>query len=122
MSVDVARMHCATHAHEIEQGAHVSSARGRPWRRTATRMHQRLHRARDEAVVHEEVLVHVERRVTALEIAGTVAAHAVAQSEILCAGRGPDRVSLDESKPVERTLQRGWRKQATRDGGSSNFV
>jgi hypothetical protein len=41
-------------------------------------MHQGLHGTRDEAVVHEEVLVHVECGVTTIEIAGAIASHAMA--------------------------------------------
>jgi hypothetical protein len=85
-------------------------------------MHQGLHGARHEAVVHEEVLVDIELVVEPLEIAGAVADHAMAQREVLRTRRRPDRIGLDESKQVERALQRGGREKAIPNGSAPNFV
>jgi hypothetical protein len=67
-------------------------------------VHQHLHGARDKAVVHEEILVDVEPGIATLEIAGSVAGHAMTQREVLCPGRRPDGVGLHESHGVEGTL------------------
>ena len=55
---------------------------------------------RDEPVVDEKILVHVERRVAAFEIAGPIVGDAMAQRQILCARRSPDGISLDEAELV----------------------
>ena len=109
--VDLAWMHGAVRADEVEQRADVPAARRSPRRRTAARVHQRLHRAGDEAVVDEDVFVNVEARVATFEIAGAIARHAVTKREILRAGRRADRVRLDEAEHVECALQRGRRKR-----------
>ena len=120
--VHLARMHRAARADEVQQRAHVPAARRGPGRRTAARVHQRLHGAGDEAVVHEEVLVDVEAGIAALEIAGAVAGHAMAQREVLRARRRPDRVGLHEAERVERALQRGRREEAARDRRAPQVV
>ena len=109
-------------ADEVQQRAHVPAARRRPRRGAAARVHQRLHGAGDEAVVHEEVLVDVETGIATLEIAGAVAGHAMPQREVLRARRRPDRVGLHEAERVERALQRGRREQAARDGAAPQVV
>ncbi len=72
--VHLARMHRPPRAHEIQERAHVPAARRRPGRGTSARVHQDLHGAGDEAVVHEDVLVDVEPGIATLEITGAVAA------------------------------------------------
>ena len=74
-------------------------------------MHQGEHGARHEAVVDEHVLLDAERRVAALEVAGTVALDAVAQRQILRARRRADRVGLHEAQPVDGAFQRRQREE-----------
>lgn len=106
-------MHRTAGPHEIEQGTHVPSSRRRPVGATAARVHQDLHGAGHEAVVHEEVLVNVQTRIATLEIAGAVADHAMAQRQVLGPRRCPDGVRLHEAEEIQRALERGWRKEAT---------
>ena len=79
-------------------------------------MHEGLQGARQEAVVDEEVLLDVERRVEAFEVARSVALDAVPQRQVLRARRSADRVRLHEAQLLERTLQRGRREEAAGDG------
>ena len=72
MFVNLSGMDAATGADELDQGTHIPAARSRPWRGTAARMHQALQGVRHEAVVDEEVLMNIEVRVVALEIAGVL--------------------------------------------------
>ena len=120
--VHIAWMHGPVRADEVEQRPHVPSARGTPRRRPAARMHQRLQRAGDEAVVDEEVLVNVEARVATFEIAGAIARDAVAERQILSPGRRADRIRLDKRERIECALERGRRKQTARDGESAQLV
>ena len=122
VAVDLAWMHRAARADKIQQSAHVSSARRSPGRRTTARMHQDLHRAGHEAVVHEEVLVDVEAGISALEIAGAIARHAMTQREVLRSRRRANGIGLHEAEYVERPLQRGRWEKAARDGGTTQVV
>src|SRR5688572_2483298 len=115
-------MHRSVRADEVEQGAHVTSACGGPRHRTAARVHQCLQRARDEPVVDEEVLMHVEPCIEAFEIAGAIAGHAVAERQILRAGRGTNWICLDKGERIERALECGRGEQAARDGESPQLV
>ena len=83
---------------------------------TRARMHERLHGARHEAVVDEDVLLDVEGRVAALEIAGTIAADAGPERQILSARRRADRIGLHEAQRVDRPIERRRREQAAADG------
>src|SRR5579864_2757902 len=135
MIVHFARMHTAALADELEQTFSLLHPGGRP---TASRrifvllaglghgveprMHQRMNRARHEAVVDEEVFLDAEFRVAALEIAGAVILDAMAQNQILSAGRRANRIGLDKSELVKRTLQRRRREEALRDGEAAEVV
>ena len=85
-------------------------------------MHQRLHDARDESIVDEEVLLDFECRVSSLEIAGAIAFDAMSQGQVLGASRCPYRVRLDEGERVDRPLEGRGRKEAARDGKPTQFV
>ena len=89
-------------------------ARLRPRGARRARMHQRVHRARHEAVVDEEVLFDGQPGIAPLEVAGAVVAHAVAQRQVLRARRRADRVGLHEAEALDRARQRGRREQAAR--------
>src|SRR5207244_9454078 len=104
------------------QSAHGSSARRGPGRRTTARMHQDLHRAGHEAVVHEEVLVDVQAGIAMLEIASAIAGHAMTQREVLRSRRRANGIGLHEPEYVERALQRGRREKAARDRGTTQVV
>ena len=86
------------------------------------RMHQGLDSARHEAVVHEEVLVRVERGVLTLEIAGAVAFNPMAEREVLGTRGRADRVGLHEPETIERLLQRARRKQGARHRVAAQIV
>ncbi len=122
MRVHLAWMHRSVGADEIQQRPHVPAACRAPWDRTAARMHQRLQRAGHEAVVDEEVLVDVEPAVEALEIAGTITGHAMAEREVLGSRRRADRIGLHEAEHVERLLQRSGGNQAARDRKTPQVV
>ena len=64
-------------------------------------MHQGLNGSCYEAVDDEEVLLHIELRVVAFEVAGAVAFDAMAQRQVLSARRGADRIGLHKSQPAE---------------------
>src|SRR5688500_2939292 len=85
-------------------------------------MHERRDLARDETVVDEEVLVHVERRVETLEITRPVSLDAVAQGQVLGSGRGPNRIRLHEAERIDRGLERGGREQGSCHGKPAQVV
>jgi hypothetical protein len=72
-------------------------------------------RTRQEAVVDEEILLDAEPGVAALQLAGAVVAHAVAQREVLRTRRRADRVGLHEAQAGDGARQRGGREQRARD-------
>ena len=110
--VHLAWMHRAARPDKVQKGADAPPTRRGPWRGTSARVHQDLHGARDEAVIHDDILVDVETAISTLEIAGAVAVHAMTQREVLRARRCPDGVGLHEAQCVERALERGRRKEA----------
>jgi hypothetical protein len=85
-------------------------------------VHQGVHHARDEAIVHEDIFVDVETRIVALEVAGAVAGHAMTQRQVLRARRSPDGVGLHKAECVERALQRGRREQGAHDRSAPQVV
>jgi hypothetical protein len=85
-------------------------------------VHRVAHGARDEAVVHEDVLVDVEAGVAALEVARAIPRDAVTQREVLRAGGCPDGIGLHEAEGIERSLQGGRREEAARDGSPPQIV
>ena len=100
MLVRGAGVHVTVRTDEVQQRAHMPAARGRPRPGPAARVHQALHGSRHEPVVHEEVLVDVEFRVAALEIAGAIAGDAMPQREVLRPGRRADGIGLHEAETV----------------------
>ena len=72
MRVHFAGMDGAAGTNELEQSLDVPTTSGRPGSTTPTGVHQPLYCGRHEAVVDEEVFVHIEAGVLPLEIAGTV--------------------------------------------------
>src|SRR6185295_4786000 len=84
-------------------------------------MHQRLYRARDEAVVDEEVFLDIERGVSAFQIAGPVILDAMSERQVLRARRRADRVGLYEAERPQRTRQRRRREKAAGDGEPSQI-
>ena len=85
-------------------------------------MHQFVHGVRHEAVVDEDVLLDAEGGVAPLQVAGSIALDAMAQREVLGAGRRPDRVRLHEAERVEGAIEgRGW-KEAAGDGEPPQIV
>ena len=120
--VHIAWMDCPVRPDEVEQRPHVPSASRTPRHWPAARMHQRLQRAGDEAVVDEDVFVNVEALVATFEIAGAIARDAVAERQILSPGWRANRIRLDKRERIECALERGRRKQTARDGESAQFV
>ena len=120
--IHFAWMDRAARAHEIEQRAHTPAARRGPGRGTSARVHEGLHGARHEAVVHEKIFVDVEAGVLALQISGAVAGHAMPQREVLRPGRRADGIGLHEAKRIERALQGRRREEASHDGGAPHIV
>ena len=118
--VDLARMHRAALAHELEDRPGALVGGGRRDRRA--RMHQRLHAPGHEAVVDEEILFDRQRLVARLEVAGAVALDARPQRQVLGAGRGSDGIGLHEAQPIERAFERRRRKQAAADGEAPQIL
>ena len=85
-------------------------------------MHQLVHSAGDEAVVDEDVLFDVECRIIPLEIAGTIVLDAVAERQVLRPRRRADRISLHETKRIERARQRRRRGKMAPDRESAKVV
>ena len=56
-----------------------------------------------------------ERRVSALEVAGSIALDAVAQGQVLRTRRGANRVGLHEAQPVDGALERRHREKTEAD-------
>ena len=94
-------------AHELEHRLGALVRRRRQQARAFARVHQRRHAAADETVVDEEVLFDRQRRVEPFEIAGAIARDAMAQREVLRAGRRADRIGLDEAQALDRRGQAG---------------
>jgi hypothetical protein len=77
---------------------------------------------RQEAVVHQAILLDREARVAALEIAGAIAGDAMAQRQVLGARRGADRVGLDEAELFDRSEEGGGLEQGPRHRISAQIV
>jgi len=64
-------------------------------------MHQPLHRFGHEAVVDEEVFFNSELCILPFKVSGTLVFDAMAQDQILRAGRGADRIRLYEAERLQ---------------------
>src|SRR5262249_47273390 len=113
MRVDLARVHRAAAAHEVEESARPGAAVAQPTRWSKPRMHRRPDLARQGAVGDEEVLFDRGRGITPPEVAGAVAFHAVRQDQVLGARGRADRIRLHEAEAADRVLERGRREQRT---------
>ena len=78
--------------------------------------------ARQETVVDEEVFFDVETGIAALQVAGAVTAHAVAQGQVLRSRRGADRIGLDEAELINGARQGGRLEQGSSDGVATQVV
>jgi hypothetical protein len=85
-------------------------------------VHQALHGARDEPIVHEDVLVDVEASISTLEITGAVAGHTMTQREVLRPRGGADRIGLNKTEPVECALERRRREESASDRCAPQLV
>src|SRR5262245_20531697 len=115
MIINLSGMHRTASTDELQQALDVLAASHAPRRVTPAWMHQMKQPVGHEAVVDEEVLVHAQARVAALQIAGAVVRDTVPERQVLRACRRPNRVGLDEPESFERLWQRGRRKEAPRD-------
>ena len=129
MFVHFARMHRTARLHELQQQLRALFLFGRPFPHpfggnagVETGMHQRLQGSRDEAVDDEEILLDAELHVAAFEIARAIAVDAMAQNQILSAGRSANGIGLHEAHFVESAFQRGGRKKTARHGESPDVV
>ena len=120
--IDFARMHGPAFGDEFAHRLRLLPARRRPGLACITRMHQCLVRARQEAVVDEEILFQRQARIAPLQLTGPVADHAMAQGQVLRTRRGADRVRLHETEFFYRTHQRGRLEQRTRNGVTAQVV
>src|SRR6185369_9521949 len=85
-------------------------------------MHKRLQRARDVAVVDEEIFFNIERRVAAFQITGAIVFDAMSQDKILRACWRANRISLDELHLLKCAIERCPFWKITRDRESSQVV
>ena len=122
VGIHLARMDDAVLAHEVQHRLRLLPARLRPRLARGARMHQRVQRARHEAVVDEEVLLDRQPRIAALEVARAVAGHAMAQRQVLRACRGADRVGLHEAELLDRLRQRRRLEQRAGDRVAAQVV
>ena len=120
MGVDLTRVNRAALLHEGEQ--RLCPAMAPRLRFAGARVHQHLHRARQEAVVDEDVLFDPERGVAPLEITGAVAADAMPERQILRAGRRADRVGLHERQIVDRAAESRRREETAGDRETPEVV
>ena len=115
MGVDFARVRGAALGHKSQDGLRLPLSDGAPRGRQRPRMHERLHTARQEAIVDEKVFLDVQPVVATLQVTRTVAPHTMAQRQVLGAGRGSDRVGLHEAHPHQRLGQCGRFEQTARN-------
>jgi hypothetical protein len=85
-------------------------------------MHQRMVRARQEAVVDERILFDVERLVPCLEIARALSGDAMPQRQVLRARRRADRIGLHEAQPLDSAAQVARCGQRTGNGVPAKIV
>ena len=78
-------------------------ALGRPFLTGSARVHALVQFVCHKTVVDEKVLFHRQLRVGALQVAGPVVLDAVAQREVLRAGRRANRVGLHKAQPLHGT-------------------
>ncbi len=108
MVVDLARVDGAALPYEFQEELGSLTARRRP-RLTAlrrdtavrTRMHQRLHRSRQKAIVDEEVLLHAEPDVVSFEVTNPVVLDTMSQYQVLRTRRRTNRVRLYKAQLIE---------------------
>src|SRR5258708_3421212 len=129
MLICLARVNRTTFAYELQQELRPLPACGWPGRTAfgwdagiRARMHQRLYRARHEAVSEKEVLLYAKPRVAAFEIAGPVVLCAMAQYQVLSARRRADRVGLHKAQLVDGAFQRGGCEEAAGDGEAPQVI
>ena len=122
MRVDLARVHRAAFGDESQHRMRLLPARRCPRHARRARVHQVMVRARQEAVVDEEVFFDRQLRIAAFEVAGAVAGHAVTQGEVLRARRGADRIGLHEAEFIDRTRERGRLEQRAGHGMAAQVV
>jgi hypothetical protein len=115
VSVDVARVHVAALANEVDQGLRARLARSAPCRPHGARMHERENRARNEAVIDDEILLDIEHGIAPVEIARAIAGDAVAQHQVLRTCRRTDRIGLHEPAVLDCLLQIDRREETARD-------
>jgi len=96
--VHLARVDNSVYTHEVEHGLRLLPTRLGPRLARGAGMHQRVQRARHEAVVDEEVLLDRQLRIATLEITGTVVDDAVAKNQVLRSRGGADGIRLNEAE------------------------
>src|SRR5258707_2987833 len=101
MRVNFAWVHGAASADELEHGRRLRGTRRRPDGSRRSRVHQLMMYPREISIIHEEVFFQRQLRIAALEVARAIAHHAMAQSQVLSAGRGTDRIGLHGSQLVD---------------------
>ena len=77
------------------------------------RMHQRPQLRHQKSVVDEKIFLHSQRRIPPLQVTGAVAAHPVAQRQVLRPGGHPQRIGLHKAAHLPDSLHQTRRgKQA----------
>src|ERR1700676_4021631 len=79
-------------------------------------------RPRQISIIDEEVFFQRKLRISALEVARSIARHTVAQSEVLSPGRGTDRIRLHESQLVDGAPEGGGLEKRSRDGVTAQMI
>ena len=85
-------------------------------------MHQPMMVAVQIAVVDEVVFLDRQTRIAPLEIARAIADDALAQREILGAGRRTDRIGLHEAQLPDGARERGRLEQRAGDGVAAQLL
>jgi hypothetical protein len=93
------RVHLARRTHHVEHLLFEPSHSG-----MRARVQQIPDAPRDKSVGIQIVLLDVERRILALEVAGAIALDPVAKNQILRARRRANRIGLYEAEPIDGAL------------------
>jgi hypothetical protein len=120
--IHLARMHGAASANERQHGRCLLGARGGPYRARRSWVHQAVMRPRQISIVDEKIFLHGQLWIAPFEVADAIARHPVAQRQVLCPGRGTDRICLHESQLLNRTPESRGLEQRACDGITAQMI
>ena len=122
MGVHLSGAHSAAFAHKGQHLPGLLFAGIRPGGAGCARVHQVVQPAWHKAVVHKEIFFNGQLGVIGVKVPCTVAAHAVAQGQVLRSGRCAQGVGLHKAQTGQGFGQGGGRKQAARHGKAAQLI